>query len=112
MRLVFDATGTLREFHEITPFAPGPAAPFVTIDVDYPAYYVKGAHRAAQAGRITYAGGHVLLDGAPYTPPKMRSEVTYGQALAGIAAASTVAQLRAILYRVCDQFLEVGALEL
>lgn len=112
MRLVFDASGRLREFHEITPFAPGPAAPYVTIDVEYPVYYVRGAHRAADAGRITYAGGKVCLDGAPYTPPTVRAEVTYGQALAGIAAASTVAQLREILYRVADQFLEVGALEL
>ena len=112
MRLVFDATGTLREFHEVTPAGAGPASPWVTIDVEYPAYFVKGAHRAADAGRITYAAGKVCLDGVAYTPPVTRSEVSYSQALAGIAAASTVAQLRNILYRVADQFLEVGALEL
>lgn len=112
MRLVFDATGKLREFHEVTPATPGPAAPFVTIDVDAPLYFVRGAHRAALAGRVTYSGGAVCLDGSPYTMPAARAEVSYGQALAGIAAASTVAQLREILYRVADQLLEVGALEL
>lgn len=112
MRLVFDATGRLREFHEATPATPGPSAPWVTIDVEAPLYFVRGAHRAVLAGRVAYSAGHVLLDGEPYTMPTARAEVSYGQALAGIAAASTVAQLRAILYRICDQFLEVGALEL
>ncbi len=112
MRLVFDATGTLREFDEVTPAIAGPGAPFVTIDVDYPLYFVKGVRRAAEANRITYSAGQVRLDGAPYTPPTIRSTVTYGQALAAIAAASTVAQLKEVLYRVCDGFLGTGALEL
>lgn len=110
MRLVFDGEA-LREFHAVTPQTPGPAG-CVTFDLDYPAYFVAGVGRAAQSGRLSYVGGQVCLDGTPYTPPTLRSEPTYGQALAYIAGATTIAQLKKILYHVCDQFLEVGALDL
>lgn len=112
MRLVFDSTGRLSSFSKATPAAPGPGAPFVTIDVEYPAYFVAGVGRAAAAGRVTYQGGQVCLDGTPYTPPVTRAEVTYGAALSAINSATTVAQLRNILLRVADQLLELGALDL
>ena len=112
MRLVFRSDGTLAEYYAVTPESPAPAAPMVSFDVEYPDYFTAGVSRAVAAGRVSYAGGKVCLDGAPYTPPTIRTPVTYTQALAGIAAAGTVAQLREILYRICDEFLGAGALEL
>jgi hypothetical protein len=112
MRLVFDATGALREFHTTTPSTAGPGSPMVTIDVDLPDYFVAGVKRATERNRVTYSGGKVCLDGTPYTPPTIRTPVSYSTALAAIGAATTVAQLKEILYRVCDEFLGLGALEL
>lgn len=111
MRLTFRADGTLAEYHAVTPDAPALAG-MTTIDVEYPDYFTAGVSRAVAAGRVSYTGGKVCLDGQPYTPPTIRTPVSYTQALAGIGAASTVAQLREILYRICDEFLGAGALEL
>ena len=112
MRLVFDATGYVVMFSPSTPAEAPPGAPYATVDVDYPAYFVAGVRRAVEQHRVSYIAGHVCLDGTPYTPPTIRAGVTYSQALAVVAAATTVAQLREILYHVCDEFLHTGALEL
>lgn len=112
MRLVFRDDGSLQEFYFVTPSDPPSAAPAVTFDVEYPDYYVAGVSRAAVAGRVSYIGGQVCLDGAPYTPPTIRTPVSYTDALAAIQAATTVPQLKGILYRVCDEFLGMGAVEL
>lgn len=112
MRLTFRPDGTLAEYYAVTPETPAPAVPMISFDVEYPDYFTAGVSRAVAAGRVTCAGGRVCLDGTPYTPPVIRNPVSYTQALAGIAAASTVAQLREILYRICDEFLGAGALEL
>lgn len=112
MRLVFDATGALREFYSRTPEAPGPAAPMVTVNVEYPDYFVAGVARAVAANRVSYAGGKVCLDGTPYTPPTIRTPVSHATALAAVQNATSISQLREILYRVCDEFLGLGAMEL
>ena len=112
MRLVFDASGALTQFYAVTPSVAAPSAPLVTIDVEYPTYFVAGVQRAVNANRVTYSAGHVCLDGSPYTPPAVRTPVSYSVALSAIAGATTIAQLKDILSRVCDEFLGLGALEL
>jgi hypothetical protein len=111
MRLTFRSDGTLAEYYAVTPETPAPAAPMVSLTWNTPILHGRGLARGCRRTGL-YAGGKVCLDGAPYTPPTIRTPVTYTQALAGIAAASTVAQLREILYRICDEFLGAGALEL
>jgi len=111
MRLIFRPDGSIREFYSVTPSTPAPAGVTV-IDVEYPDYYVAGVARAVTAGRVSYAGGKVCLDGAPYTPPTIRTPVSYTTALSSIESATTIAQLKGVLYRVCDEFLGLGALEL
>jgi hypothetical protein len=112
MRLTFDETGRCRGFYGVTPKVPGPDAPWVTIDVEYPDYFVAGVERAFLANRISMVAGKVCLDGKPYTPPVPRTPVSYTRALAAVQNATSVSQLREILYRVCDEFLSIGALEL
>lgn len=112
MRLVFDDKGKLISFHRSSPIDPKPPAPCVTIEASVPEYFAAGVCRAAGRGRISYEGGKVCLDGTPYDMPPLRTEVTYGQALAAIGATNLSASMKQILYRICDQLLELGALEL
>lgn len=112
MRMIFHPDGSPAMFYLTTPKDPAPDS-YVTIDVEAPDYFAHGALRAWNAGRVTYQGGKVCLDGAPYTLPTFRwATVTYGQALGAIASASTAADLRDILLRVADLFLKGGEIEL
>jgi hypothetical protein len=112
MRLVFDPKGKLVSFYRGDPIDPKPPAPHVTIEADVPAYFSAGVCRAAGRGRISYENGKVCLDGKPYDAPPMRPEITYTQAVNFIGASTLSANLKQILYRICDQLLELGALEL
>lgn len=115
MRLVFDASGRFTSRYSTVGATtdPAPPAPYVTRDFPaWPEYFCRGVWRAAVRGRVTLVGGTIYLDGAPAALPTLRTEATYGQAIAAIGKATSVAQLRQILYRVCDEFLGMGALDL